>query len=147
MGMFMCSYELVVSGSYSYKFSPEVDAWRDWWKIEMVILVNLGKEPVMEDLVASLLGLSLSSDPKPPLRFSHIIPTLEAVQTLNEVSSGSKGQSLDRLSKGAIYSLSFLLSKKRGEEARQKVLTKNKDIFKPSVTLADKRAYNLFNQD
>ncbi|PVU86420.1 hypothetical protein BB561_006712, partial [Smittium simulii] len=33
-----------------------------------------------------------------------------------------------------------LLSKTRGEEARQKVLTKNKDIFKPSVTLADKRA-------
>ncbi|OLY83611.1 hypothetical protein AYI68_g2248 [Smittium mucronatum] len=50
----------------------------------------------MEELVSSLMGLSLNSGPNPPIRFSPVIPTVGAVQTLSVVSTGSNGRSVDR---------------------------------------------------
>ncbi|OLY79457.1 hypothetical protein AYI68_g6474 [Smittium mucronatum] len=100
MGMVKRNHELVESGAYTYGFSPEVDAWREVAEyrdsesstsisIEALKLgedfdpsVKLAGEPVMEDLVSSLLGLLLSSGPKPPVRFSPIIPTVGALQHL-----------------------------------------------------------------
>ncbi|OLY83910.1 hypothetical protein AYI68_g1935 [Smittium mucronatum] len=86
MSMFMRNHELVDSGAYSYGFAPEVDAWR-------------------EDLVSSLLLLSLSSGCNPSVRFSDIIPTVGAVQTLSVVGTRSSGRSVDRRSKGEIIFL------------------------------------------
>ncbi|OLY82710.1 hypothetical protein AYI68_g3161 [Smittium mucronatum] len=59
MGMIKRDHELVESGAYPYGFVPEVDAWR-----EVAENRDTG-EPVMEDIVSSLLGLSLNSDPSP----------------------------------------------------------------------------------
>ncbi|OLY78757.1 hypothetical protein AYI68_g7186 [Smittium mucronatum] len=72
-------------------------------------LVNLAGEAVMEYLTSSLIGLLLSVDPKPPVRFSHIIPTAGAVQTLSVVITWSKRQSVDMRSKGVILALRSLL--------------------------------------
>ncbi|OLY82167.1 hypothetical protein AYI68_g3718 [Smittium mucronatum] len=63
----------------------------------------------MEFLLSSLLGLSLGSDPKPPVRLSPVISTVRAVQTLSVVSTGSKERGVDRRSKGLIPSISSLL--------------------------------------
>ncbi|OLY81148.1 hypothetical protein AYI68_g4749 [Smittium mucronatum] len=132
MGMIKRDNELVESGGYSYGFSPEVNVWREVAEdryseasasISISALklsedldpsVNLAGEPVMEELVSSLLELSLSSDPKTPVRFSPIIPTKGAVQTLSVVTTGSNGQSVDRRSKGVIPALNSLLG--GGEE-------------------------------
>ncbi|OLY85539.1 hypothetical protein AYI68_g268 [Smittium mucronatum] len=91
--MVMRKYDLIKSGAYTYVFSPEVDAWREVAEdgdsdvltsisIEAFELikdlepsVELAGEPVMEDLVSYLLGLSLSSGPKPPC--CQYIPTDE----------------------------------------------------------------------
>ncbi|OLY82617.1 hypothetical protein AYI68_g3258 [Smittium mucronatum] len=62
----------------------------------------------MEDLMSSLLGLSLSSGPNPPVRFLTSIPTVGAVHSLSAVSTGSDCRSLNRLIKEAIPSLSSL---------------------------------------
>ncbi|OLY77816.1 hypothetical protein AYI68_g8148 [Smittium mucronatum] len=109
MGMIKRDHELVESGGYSDEFVPEVDAWREVAddrdseasasiSIEALELsedldssVNLAGEPVMEELVSSLMGLSLNSGPNPSVRFSSVIPTLVAVQTLSVVSTGSNG--------------------------------------------------------
>ncbi|OLY79844.1 hypothetical protein AYI68_g6074 [Smittium mucronatum] len=61
-------HELFESGGYSYWFAPEVDAWREVAEDRDNPSVNLAGEPVMEELVSSLLELSLSSDPNPPYR-------------------------------------------------------------------------------
>ncbi|OLY82354.1 hypothetical protein AYI68_g3527 [Smittium mucronatum] len=68
----------------------------------------------MEDLVSSLLGLSLNSDPNPLVKFSPIIPTVGAVQTLGVFSTGSNGQSVDRWRKGVIPALKSLLGEGEG---------------------------------
>ncbi|OLY82634.1 hypothetical protein AYI68_g3242 [Smittium mucronatum] len=127
MGMVMRNHELVESRAYSYGFAPEVEAWRDVAEdknidalasisIEALELsedldpsVDLVKKPVMEDLVSSLLGLSLGCCPNPPVRFSPIIPTVWDVQTLSVFSTVSNGRSADRRSKGAIPALKSLL--------------------------------------
>ncbi|OLY84968.1 hypothetical protein AYI68_g856 [Smittium mucronatum] len=124
----MRNHELVESGAYPYGFAPEVDAWRVVAEdrnsealasisIEALELsgdldpsVNLAGKPVMEDLVSSLLRLSLSSSTNPPVRFSPIIPTVGAVKTLSVVSTGSNGRSVDRWSKEAIPALRSLLA-------------------------------------
>ncbi|OLY78648.1 hypothetical protein AYI68_g7296 [Smittium mucronatum] len=108
--MVMHKHELVESGAYPYgdtsvSFSSEFLALGD----ELDPSVNLEGEPVMEYLTSSLMGLSLIADPNPPVRFSPIIPTVGAVQTLSVVSTGSNGRSVDRRSKGVIPALRFLL--------------------------------------
>ncbi|OLY82131.1 hypothetical protein AYI68_g3754 [Smittium mucronatum] len=78
MGMVMRNHELVEFGAYPYGFAPEVDAWRevaedrnsdvsasifvDAFELSGYLdpSVDLAGEPVMEDIVSSLLGLSLS---------------------------------------------------------------------------------------
>ncbi|OLY85717.1 hypothetical protein AYI68_g85 [Smittium mucronatum] len=127
MGMIKRDHELVKSGGYSDEFAPEVDAWREVADdrdseasalISIEALepsedldpsVNLAGEPVMEELVSSLMVLSLNSGPNPPVRFSPVIPTVGAVQTLSVVSTGSNGRILYRLSKGVIPALKSLL--------------------------------------
>ncbi|OLY84701.1 hypothetical protein AYI68_g1126 [Smittium mucronatum] len=114
MGIVTRNHELVESGAYPYGFAPEVDVWREVVEdrdseastsVSMYALelsgdldpsVDLAGEPVMEELVSSLLGLSLSSGPNPPVRFSPVIPTVVAVQTLSVFSTGSNGRSADR---------------------------------------------------
>ncbi|OLY78804.1 hypothetical protein AYI68_g7140, partial [Smittium mucronatum] len=84
MGMIKRDHGLVQSGGYSYGFALEVDAWREVAEdrdseasasISISALelsedlepsVNLAGEPIMEELVSSLLELSLNSDPNPP---------------------------------------------------------------------------------
>ncbi|OLY78020.1 hypothetical protein AYI68_g7939 [Smittium mucronatum] len=56
--------------------------------------VNLEGEPVMEELVSSLLELSLNSYPSPPVRFLPIVTTEVAVKTLSVVSTGCNGSLL-----------------------------------------------------
>ncbi|OLY85797.1 hypothetical protein AYI68_g6 [Smittium mucronatum] len=132
MGMIKRDHELVESGGYSDEFSPEFDAWREAADdrdseasaliyIETLELsedldpsLNLEGEPVMEELVSSLMGLSLNSGPNPPVRFSPVIPTVGAVQTLSVVSTGSNGRSVDRRSKGVIPALKSLLGEGEG---------------------------------
>ncbi|OLY80674.1 hypothetical protein AYI68_g5228 [Smittium mucronatum] len=63
----------------------------------------------MKDIVSYFLGLSLSSGPNPPISFSPIIPTLEAVKSLGIVSTWSNWRSVDRRSKGVITALSSLV--------------------------------------
>ncbi|OLY85604.1 hypothetical protein AYI68_g198 [Smittium mucronatum] len=97
MGMIRRDHELVDSDAYPYGFASEVAAWREVVDdrdsntsvsslSEVAALgddldpsVNLAGEPIMEGLVSWLLGLSLSADPKPPVRFSPVIPTVGAV--------------------------------------------------------------------
>ncbi|OLY85117.1 hypothetical protein AYI68_g697 [Smittium mucronatum] len=123
----MRNHELVRSGAYPYGFAPEVYSWREVAEdrdsdasasisIEALGLsgdldtsVNLAGEPVMEYLLSSLLGLSLSSGPNPPVRFSPIIPTMGALKILSVVSTGSNGGSVDRRSKEVIPALGSLL--------------------------------------
>ncbi|OLY81717.1 hypothetical protein AYI68_g4174 [Smittium mucronatum] len=132
MGMIKRDHELVESGGYSYRFAPEVDVWREVAEdrdseasalvsISALALsgdldpsVNLAGEPIMEEPVSSLLELSLNSDPNPPVRFSPVIPTEGAVQTLSVVGTGRNRRSVDRRSKGAIPALKSLLG--GGEE-------------------------------
>ncbi|OLY83331.1 hypothetical protein AYI68_g2533 [Smittium mucronatum] len=127
MGMVMRDHELVESGAYPYGFAPEVDAWREVAEdrdseasasVSMDALelsgdlepsVDLAGEPVLEELVSSLLGLSLGPGPNSPVRFSPIIPTVGAVQTLIVISTGSNGRSADRWSTGVITALKSLL--------------------------------------
>ncbi|OLY80137.1 hypothetical protein AYI68_g5772 [Smittium mucronatum] len=84
MGIVKHNNELDESGAYPYGFDLEVDAWRKVAEdrdseasasitIEALKLsgdldpsVNLEGEAVMEELVSSLLGLSLSSRSQPP---------------------------------------------------------------------------------
>ncbi|OLY84706.1 hypothetical protein AYI68_g1121 [Smittium mucronatum] len=88
MDMVKINHELVESGYYPYGFAPEMDSWRVVAEcrdseasasiyIEAFELsedlnpsINLAGEPVVEDLVSSLLGLSLSSGRNPPVDFS-----------------------------------------------------------------------------
>ncbi|OLY84976.1 hypothetical protein AYI68_g851 [Smittium mucronatum] len=132
MGMVKRNHDLVESGAYPYCFTPEVEAWREVAEdrdsevsasisIEALEVikdldpsVNLAGELFMEDLVSSLLLLSLSSGHSPPLRFSPIIPTVGAVQTLSFDNAGSNEKSVDRWCKGAIPALKSLLGE--GEE-------------------------------
>ncbi|OLY84503.1 hypothetical protein AYI68_g1324 [Smittium mucronatum] len=132
MGIIKRDRELVESGAYPYRFAPGVDAWQEVAEdrdseasasisIETLELsedldssVNLAGEPIMEELVSFLLGLSLSSDPNPPVRFSTIIPTLETVQTLSVVSTGSNGRSVGRRGKEDIPALNSLLGEGEG---------------------------------
>ncbi|OLY82432.1 hypothetical protein AYI68_g3449, partial [Smittium mucronatum] len=127
MGIVKRDHELVESSAYPYGFSPEVNAWIEVAEdrdselsasiyIEALELgedldspANLAGEPDMEDLVSSLLGLSLSSIPNPTVSFSSIIPTLGALKTLSIVSTGRNGRSVDRRSKGVLPALSSLL--------------------------------------
>ncbi|OLY82602.1 hypothetical protein AYI68_g3279 [Smittium mucronatum] len=115
MGMVMRNHELVESGAYPYGFAPEVDAWREVAEdrdseasasMEALELsgdldpsVDLSGEQVMEELVSSLLGLSLGSGTNPPA---------------SVVGTGSNGRSADRWSKGVISALRSLLGE--GEE-------------------------------
>ncbi|OLY85605.1 hypothetical protein AYI68_g199 [Smittium mucronatum] len=82
--MVMRNHELVETGAYPYGFSPEADTWREASEdrdsyvsasisIDALELsedldpsVNLEGEPVMKDLLSSLLGLSLGSGSNPP---------------------------------------------------------------------------------
>ncbi|OLY81922.1 hypothetical protein AYI68_g3963 [Smittium mucronatum] len=118
IGMVMRNYDLVESGAYPYGFYPEAS---ESISIEALELsgdldpsVKLAGGPVMKDIVSSLLGLSLVSGPNPPVRFSPIVPTAWAVQTLSVVSTGSNGQSDDRRSKGAIPALKSHLGEGEG---------------------------------
>ncbi|OLY80592.1 hypothetical protein AYI68_g5305 [Smittium mucronatum] len=122
MSLVISNHELVESRTYPYGFSPEVEAWREvvedrdsdaskYFYIEVHALdydtdpsVNLAEEPVVEDLISFLLGLSLSSGPKPLVRLSLIILTSVAVKNLTVFITGSGGRSVDRWSKGAINS-------------------------------------------
>ncbi|OLY85167.1 hypothetical protein AYI68_g646 [Smittium mucronatum] len=115
MGMIERNHELVESGGYPYGIAPEVDCWRELAEdrdseasssifTEALNLsedlepsVNLTGEPVMEDIVSSLLGISLSSDPNPLV-----------------VSTGSNGRIVDRRSKGEIPALKSLLGGGKG---------------------------------
>ncbi|OLY84700.1 hypothetical protein AYI68_g1128 [Smittium mucronatum] len=109
MGMIKRDHELVESGGYSNEFAPEFDVWRKVADDRENPSVNLAGEPVMEELVSSLMGLSLNSGPNPPVRFSPVIPTVAAVQKLSVVSTGSNERSVDRRSKGVIPALKSLL--------------------------------------
>ncbi|OLY80805.1 hypothetical protein AYI68_g5094 [Smittium mucronatum] len=71
--------------------------------------INLVGEPVMENLVSFLLEISIISGPRSRVRFSPIIPTMEAIKKLSVVSTGSNWRSVDRLSKGEIPALRSLL--------------------------------------
>ncbi|OLY77831.1 hypothetical protein AYI68_g8139 [Smittium mucronatum] len=128
MGMIKRDHELFESGGYSYGFAPEVETWREVAEdrdseasasISISALeisedlgpsVNLAGEPIIEELVSSLLELSSNSDPNPPVRFSPVILTGGAVKTLSVVSTGSNRRSVDRRSKGVIPALKSLLS-------------------------------------
>ncbi|OLY79535.1 hypothetical protein AYI68_g6393 [Smittium mucronatum] len=68
----------------------------------------------MEYLVSSLLGLSLSSGPNSPIRFSLIIPIVGAVQTFSVFSTRSNGLSEYRRSKGEISALRSMLGEGDG---------------------------------
>ncbi|OLY79138.1 hypothetical protein AYI68_g6801 [Smittium mucronatum] len=132
MGMIRSDHELVESGGYSNEIAPEVDAWRELAddrdseasaliSIEALELsedldpsVSLTGEPVMEELVSSLMQVSLNSGPNPPVRFSPVIPTVGAVKKLSVVSTGSNGRSVDRRSKGVIPALRSLLGEGEG---------------------------------
>ncbi|OLY84363.1 hypothetical protein AYI68_g1474 [Smittium mucronatum] len=136
--MVMRNHELIESSAYTYGFAPEVDAWGEVAEdrdseasvsiyIEALELsgdlepsVNLSGEPVMEYLVSSLLGLSLGSGPHRQVRFSPIIPTMGAVQTLSDDTTGSNGRIVDRRSKGATPVLKSLLDE--GEEYASDIL-------------------------
>ncbi|OLY80543.1 hypothetical protein AYI68_g5357 [Smittium mucronatum] len=127
MGMVMHNHELFESVAYPYGFAPDVYAWREVSKyrdsdvsasisIEAIELsedldqfVNLAGETVIEELVTSLLGLSLSPRPNTPVRLSPVIPTLGALKTLSVTSTGRNCGSVDRRSKGAIPVLNYLL--------------------------------------
>ncbi|OLY84687.1 hypothetical protein AYI68_g1140 [Smittium mucronatum] len=92
MGMVMRNHELFESGAYPYGFVPDIKAWREVAKdrgsdtsvsssSEVFALgegldpsVNLAGEAVKDDLTSSLMDLSLSFDPNPPVRLSPIIP-------------------------------------------------------------------------
>ncbi|OLY79040.1 hypothetical protein AYI68_g6901 [Smittium mucronatum] len=110
MGMSMRNHELVESGAYPYRFSPEFDDWRQVAKdsdsdvsasISIYPLnlseklepsVNLERKTVMDDLVSSLLGLSLIFGPNPQVRFLLIIPTMGAFKHLVLSIQGAKGE-------------------------------------------------------
>ncbi|OLY84793.1 hypothetical protein AYI68_g1033 [Smittium mucronatum] len=113
MRMVMRNHELFESGAYPYGFAPEVEAWlevaNDRESDDLDQSVKLAGEAAMEDLMSSLMVLSLSADPNPPVRFSPIIPTVGAVQKLSVVSTGSNCRSVDRWSKGVIPDLKSLL--------------------------------------
>ncbi|OLY82661.1 hypothetical protein AYI68_g3215 [Smittium mucronatum] len=93
--MVMRNHELIKSGAYPYWFAPKVETWREVDEDKDNPSIYMAGGPVMEDFVSSLLELSLSSGPNPRARFSPVIPTAEALQTLSVVSAGSNGRSLD----------------------------------------------------
>ncbi|OLY80254.1 hypothetical protein AYI68_g5652 [Smittium mucronatum] len=160
MGMVMRNHELVESGAYPYWFAPEVEAWHEVTEdregdisvqssSEVFALgedldpsVNLAGEAVMEDLVSSLMGLSLSADPNSPVRLSPIIPTVGAVQKLSVVSTGSKRRSVDGWSKGVILAQRSLL----GEGDRY---TSNNvlSVASPSATQQQFRSEDLYQSN
>ncbi|OLY78807.1 hypothetical protein AYI68_g7137, partial [Smittium mucronatum] len=80
MGMVMRNHELVESGTAPYGFAPGGE--------DLDPSVNLAGEAVMEDIISTLMGLSLSVVPNLHVRFSPIIPTAGAAQTLSVVSTG-----------------------------------------------------------
>ncbi|OLY80387.1 hypothetical protein AYI68_g5516 [Smittium mucronatum] len=120
MGMVMLNHELVEFGAYPYVFAPEVEVWREEATdkdsdisvssssefsalgYDLDPSVNLAVEPVMEDILYSLLGFSLSANPNPPVKFSPIIPILGAEHTLSVVSTGSSRPNVDSRSKRII---------------------------------------------
>ncbi|OLY80327.1 hypothetical protein AYI68_g5580 [Smittium mucronatum] len=124
--MVMRNHEFVESGVYPYGFATKVESWIEVAEdgesdalasssIEALVIsgdldpsVDLAGKPVLEDIVSSLLGLTLGSGHSPPVRFSTIIPAVGAVQTLIVVGTGSKGRSVDRRSKGEIPDLKSL---------------------------------------
>ncbi|OLY85212.1 hypothetical protein AYI68_g605 [Smittium mucronatum] len=100
------------SGAYPYGFVQEVDAWREVAEdrdSEASASVSTDALELSDDL-----DPSFSSGPNPPVRFSPIIPTVGAVQTLSVVSTGSNGRSADRWSNVVIPALNSLMSE--GEE-------------------------------
>ncbi|OLY83638.1 hypothetical protein AYI68_g2213 [Smittium mucronatum] len=158
--MVMRNHELVESGAYSYGFALEVEAWREVAEYkdsdtsvssssEVFALgddldpsVNLAGEPVMENLVSSLLGLSLGSGPNFPVRFSPIIPTVGDAQTLSVISTGSNRRSVDIRSKGVIPDLASLLGE--GE-----LCTNNSvlDVASPLATQQQFRSKHLYQSN
>ncbi|OLY79820.1 hypothetical protein AYI68_g6099 [Smittium mucronatum] len=112
MGMFRCNREFVKSGYYPYGFSQKISIEALELSEGLNTSIKFVGEPVTKDLVSSLLGLSLSFDPTSSVRFSQIITTVWAVQTLSFVSTGSKRRSVDSLSKGAITALRSLLGER-----------------------------------
>ncbi|OLY82653.1 hypothetical protein AYI68_g3220 [Smittium mucronatum] len=81
---------------------------------ESLALISIEALELSGESDTSLPRISLNSGPKPQARFSPIIPTVGAVQTLSVVSTGSNKRSLDMRGKGAIPSLRYLLGE--GEE-------------------------------
>ncbi|OLY80229.1 hypothetical protein AYI68_g5678 [Smittium mucronatum] len=160
MGMIKRDHELVESGGYSYGFAPEFDAWREVAEdrdseasasISISALelsedlypsVNLAGEPIMEELVYSLLELSLNSDPNPPVRFSPVIPIEGAVQKLSVVSTGGNRRSVDRWSKGAIPALKSLLG--GGEEYTNDSVS---DVAPPLAAQQQFRSEDLYQSN
>ncbi|OLY77797.1 hypothetical protein AYI68_g8167 [Smittium mucronatum] len=104
--------------------------------------VDLAGEPVMEEPVYSLLGLSLSSGPNPPVRFSHIIPTVGAVQTLSVFGAGINKRSADRWSKGVIPALKSLLGEGE-EDASNSAL----DVASPLAVQQQFRSEDLYQSN
>ncbi|OLY84004.1 hypothetical protein AYI68_g1843 [Smittium mucronatum] len=139
---------------------PEVDAWREVAEdrnsdvsVSVSIdafehsgdldpSVDLIGEPVIEYLISSLLGLSLSSGPNPSVRFSPIIPTVGAVQTLIVFSTGSNGRSVDRRSKGLIPTLNYLLGE--GVECTSNIAF---SVASPLATLQPFRREDLYESN
>ncbi|OLY79020.1 hypothetical protein AYI68_g6922 [Smittium mucronatum] len=125
--MVMLNHELVESGAYPYGFLMEVRILREVAddrgsdtsvssSSEVLALgdnldpsINLVGDAVMEDLMSYLMGLSLSADPNPPVRFSPIIHSVGAVKTLKVISTGSNGLRMDRRSKGVVPALRSLV--------------------------------------
>ncbi|OLY83610.1 hypothetical protein AYI68_g2247 [Smittium mucronatum] len=96
----------------------------------------------MEELVSSLMGLSLNSGPNPPIRFSPVIPTVGAVQTLSVVSTGSNGRSVDRRSKGVIPALKSLLGEGEGYTSDSMLV-----VASPSATQQQVRSEDLYQSN
>ncbi|OLY82154.1 hypothetical protein AYI68_g3725 [Smittium mucronatum] len=92
MGMVMCKRE---SASFAedgasdtlVSKSSEFPALED----DLFSSVKLAGETVMEDILSSLIGLSLNSGPNSWVSLSPIIPTVAAVQILSVVSTVKNG--------------------------------------------------------
>ncbi|OLY83501.1 hypothetical protein AYI68_g2353 [Smittium mucronatum] len=100
----MTNQDFFELGAYPYGFAPEVEIWRGVMEDrdnsvsfsykaselgdDLNTSANFAGETVIEDLVSSLLELSLSPGPNPPMRFWPIIPNMGAVQTLSVFSTG-----------------------------------------------------------
>ncbi|OLY82211.1 hypothetical protein AYI68_g3670 [Smittium mucronatum] len=84
MGMFMRNHDLVVSGSYPYRFFLEFDAWREVEEDRDIDASEFfsTKVPVLGNYLDP--SVNLASGPNPPVRFWPIISTVGAIGGVRE---------------------------------------------------------------